>query len=492
MRRSTFVLALIAALAGGICQTAASQPPAPPVERGPAKQIADLVGAYHELGQFDGVVLVADHGQIVHRGAYGLANREWNVPHSLESRFEIASMTKPMTTIAILQLVDEGKVRLDAPVAEYLPAFRDAPGKQITIEQLLVHSSGLQQDIAFPDGDEVPPIVAKINADLVSLDEMVRLIAQRPLQFAPGTRFGYSSDGYAVLGAVIQQVTGKDYWNALAERVLQPAAMKATVPALDKPLVPNRVAGYRQTFDGIENGEHIGASPAGGLYSTVADLFAWERALAGDKLLSAPMKKRVFAVRDVITAYGWKTREELRQGRKVLVARTTGGLPGFLHVLERIPSEDRVIIALSNVRGPVLYVDRLVTGIHAVLDGKPAEVPRRSVAMAIGASSSAGAAALALEIEQIAADTAHCYVDEGEINSLGYHLLNARHDAPGAVAVFAFNAARFPRSPNAHDSLGEAQLAAGDRASAILSYRKVLELDPGNANATKVLERLEH
>jgi CubicO group peptidase (beta-lactamase class C family) len=385
--------------------------------------------------------------------------------------------------------VDEGKVQLDAPAGRYVPAFRDGPGEGITIEQLLVHTSGLQQDIAFPDGHEVPPIVAKINADLVPLDELVRLIAQRPLRFLPGTGYSYSSDGYAVLGAIIEQVTQLDYWDALAERVVRRAGMTATVPALEKPIVPHRVAGYRQTFDGIENGEHIGVSPAGGLYSTVADLFAWERALTGDALMSPRAKERVFAARDVITAYGWKTREELRGGRKVLIARTTGGLPGFVHVLERIPSEDRVIITLCNVRGPFLTLDRLVSGIHTVLDGKQPEVPRPSAAIALAVSAAAGEAALSSELIRVT-DSARYYVDEGEINSAGYHLLNARRDVNGALAVFAFNVSMFPSSHNVYDSLGEAQLAAGQREAAIRSYRKVLELDPGNENATQVLERL--
>jgi CubicO group peptidase (beta-lactamase class C family) len=196
-----------------------------------AARIGELVGAYHELGQFDGVVLVADAGRIVYRGAFGLANREWERPHTLESRFEIASMTKPMTAIAILQLVDEGKLKLESRVADHVPYFRGTPGETITIEQLLVHRSGLQQDIAFADDPAGAAVAARINADQLSLDEMVKLIAARPLRFAPGTDYGYSSDAYAVLGAVIERITGKSYYDAIAERVLRKAGMTATAAA---------------------------------------------------------------------------------------------------------------------------------------------------------------------------------------------------------------------------------------------------------------------
>ena len=446
------------------------------------------MSAYHQLGQFDGVVLVADAGRVVYRDAFGLANREWQIAHTLDSRFEIASMTKPITAIAVLQLVDEGKLRLDSTVGESIPYFQTGPGAKITIEQLLVHRSGLQQDIAFADGAD--GVAARVNADELSLDEMVKLIAARPLRFAPGTDYAYSSDGYAVLGAVLERVTGKSYYNVIAERVLRKAGMTATVPAKLAPLVPRRVIGYQQTWDAVENGAHIGASPAGGFYSTVDDLFAWERALAGAALLSPQMKRLVFSMRDVITAYGWKTREATRHGRKVLIARTTGGLPGFVHVLERIPDENRVVIVLCNLRAPAYYLDRMVTGIHAVLDGEQPEAPRQSIAMVAAAALGRGAEALGRELDRMGADSAHFYADEGELNSLGYHALLQRHDPRSAVAVLAFNARRFPTSPNAYDSLGEAELAAGDREAAIRDYRKVLELDPKNVNAKQVLERI--
>jgi CubicO group peptidase (beta-lactamase class C family) len=480
--------ALGCAGAGG--DRGASRATAPQAASGPAREIAALVAAYHDVDQFDGVVAVVDHGRVIYRGAAGLANREWRVPHTLESRFDIASMTKPMTAIVVLQLVDEGKLRLDAPVAEYVPAFRTAALRAITIEQLLRHRSGLQQDIAFADDPaDVSPTAAMVNADLLSLEEIVRLIAERPLRFAPGSDYGYSSDGYAVLGAAIEHVTGHSYWDELAARVLRPAGMTSTVPAFLTPIIPHRVDGYRVTFDRIENGEHIGPTPAGGLYAPVDDLIAWERALAGDTLMSARSKQLVFAVRTEITAYGWKTSEVERGGKPVLVARTTGGLPGFVHVLERIPSEGRAVMALCNVRGPASHLDQLVAGVHAILDGGIAEPPRRSVATE-AAAVTGGAAAITRELERMADAPDRYYVDEGELNRLGYHLLLVRRDPQAAIAVLGFNAVRFPSSPNVHDSLGEAYMAAGDKAAAIRSYEKVLELDPGNANATNMLERL--
>ena len=293
-----------------------------------AKRIDELLTLYHKYGQFNGVVLVGERGQIVYERAFGQANLEWGNPNTLDTKFEIASMTKPMTALLIMQLVEEGKIRLDGKVSDYVPYYPRETGAKITVDQLLNHTSGLQQDIAFSDNpSDVPPIITKINADLLSNDELVKLIAARPLRFEPGAGYGYSSDGYAVLGAIIEHVTGKSYWQALAERILKRAVMAETVPALLTPLVPQRASGYRQSFAGIENAMHIGATPAGGLYSTARDLHRWERALYGNSLASQRSKDLLFTLRKVITAYGWKTAEEEWAGKSAKFYARQAGFP---------------------------------------------------------------------------------------------------------------------------------------------------------------------
>jgi CubicO group peptidase (beta-lactamase class C family) len=461
--------------------------------------VADQIDAFlrraASFQQFNGVALVAKGNTILYEKAFGLANREWNVPNTVDSRFEIASMTKPMTAIAIMQLVEQGKVRLDGYVSDYLPFYPRETGGRITVDQLLTHTSGLQQDIAFADDPRnVPAIVPLVNADLISNDSLVKLIAQRPLRFAPGTSYGYSSDAYAVLGAIIEHVSGMPYWRALREMVLDRAGMTETTVALQPPIVPKRAYGYARTFSGYENAQHIGISPAGGLISSARDLYRFDRALTTDALVHSSSKERLFAVRPVITAYGWKTSEEQRpNGSRRRILRTTGGLPGFANLMVRIPSEDRVIILLSNTRDLIWRFDDFATAINHILDGEPYALPRQSVAEALGAAISAGSDSSRLDalFLRLRADTATYAIDEAEMNQLGYYLLGVLRVPRDAVQIFAMNVSAFPRSANTYDSLGEAYLAVGDTLRAIQNYRKSLALDPNNSNAAAVLKRIE-
>lgn len=444
--------------------------------------------------QFNGAILVVDRGREVYERAFGEASMEWPVPNTVDTRFEIASMTKPMTAIMILQLVQEGQVRLDANISEYLPFYPRETGSRITVDQLLNHTSGIQQDIAFSnDPNNVPAIIAAINADLLSNDSLVKLIAARPLRFEPGTSYGYSSDAYAVLGAIIERVTGQSYWQALRERVLDRAGMSETGVSLLRPLVQRRAAGYAQTFGGYENAPHIGVTPAGGLYSTLRDLHRFDQALYGESLVTERSKELLFALRPVITAYGWKTSEDtLPDGTRRRVLRTTGGLPGFAALMVRVPSARRTIIMLTNTRDIAWRLDDFAVAIGQILDELPYALPKRSAADTIAADAQSGksAAELGRRFDALRADSANFAVSEVELNGLGYYFLNARNAPARAIEIFQLNVRAFPRSANVYDSLGEAYLAHADTTLAVINYRRSLELDPSNRNAADILKRL--
>lgn len=461
-----------------------------PASAQPARgRIAALVERYQAAGQFNGSVLVAERGRVVFRGAVGFANLEWNVPNTVDTRFEIASMTKAMTAVLIMQLVEEGRIRLDGHVSDYVPFLTGESARAITVDQLLSHRSGLQQDIGFSDNGEMTPLIAMINADLLSNDELVRHIMERPLRFPPGTSFAYSSDGYAVLGAIIEHVTGRPYGEVLRERILDRAGMARTGVALLTPIVERRAQGYAEDFSGRRNAPHIGVTPAGYLYSTIDDLYAWERALTGDRLVNADSRRLLFAPRDVITAYGWKTSTEEWGGERHFVLRTTGGLPGFNNLMVRVPDRDRTIILLSNIRQPRFTPEDLARGINRILDGLPPELPRRSAALSLAHSGKTDAEELRLMLRQLAANAIY-RTDEAELNSLGYHYLGQRRNLAGAVAVFEETVRLHPQSWNAYDSLGEAYAAAGNRERALASYERSLALNPENTNARTVLARL--
>jgi CubicO group peptidase (beta-lactamase class C family) len=482
----------VIALAVSVPVTLASQN-APQRQQVPAAtRIRDFMGRAADYGQFNGAVLVVDSGRTVYEAAFGLANMELGAANTTATRFEIASMTKAMTAIAIMQLVQEGRVRLDGKISDYVPFYPRETGTRITVEQLLNHTSGIRQDIAFDEPSPGGGVVAAINGDVISNDSLVSLIARRPLRFEPGTNYGYSSDAYAVLGSIIEHVTGKPYWQALRERVLDRVGMTETGVSLLRPLVPGRAAGYAQSFDGFENAQHIGVTPAGGLYSTLGDLRRFDEALYGDTLVTARSKALLFGLRSVITAYGWKTSEDtLPNGLRRLVLRTTGGLPGFQALMVRVPDARRTIIFLSNVRTVVWRLDDFAIAIGRMLDGLPYYLPKRSAAEVIADAVRKGSAGVALEREFAAmrADSTQFAVVEPEMNRLGYHFLS-RGLTTSAIDVFRLNVGAFPRSANVYDSLGEAYLARGDTSLAVTNYRKSVELDPGNTNAVNILKRI--
>jgi tetratricopeptide (TPR) repeat protein len=237
---------------------------------------------------------------------------------------------------------------------------------------------------------------------------------------------------------------------------------------------------------------HIGATPAGGLYSTARDLHQWERALYGNSLASQRSKDRLFALRKVITAYGWKTAEEEWAGKRRKVLRTTGGLPGFANLLLRVPEEERVIILLSNIRGDVYRIDDIAAAVNRILDGAPYEMPKRSIAETLAPIiEHSGVTAALTEFRQMQARPDEYSLNESEMNRLGYYLLNTRKAVDASVAVFRLNVEAFPSSANAYDSLGEAYMVKGDKELAIRNYQRSLELNPQNTNAVEMLRKLQ-
>jgi len=320
----------------------------------------------------------------------------------------------------------------------------------------------------------------------------VKLIARRPLRFEPGTDYGYSSDAYAVLGAIVEHASGKPYWDAMRERIFDRTGMTETGVSRLAPLVRQRAGGYAQTFEGFENAPHIGVSPAGGLYSTLRDLRRFDQALYGDTLVNAESRALIFAPRSVITAYGWKTSADtLPSGATRRILRTSGGLPGFEALLVRMPDIHRTVIFLCNVRTMRSHLDDFAAAISRILDGRAYSLPKRSVAESLASMWRTGRKGIALEraFSAMHRDTARYDVNESEVNRFGYYLLS-RGAVTDAVQVFTMNVTAFPRSANVYDSLGEASLARGDTAAAITNYRRSLELDPRNTNASDVLKRL--
>jgi CubicO group peptidase (beta-lactamase class C family) len=239
--------------------------------------------------RFSGVVLVARDGKPLYSRADGLADRGLGVPNRIDTKFNLGSINKIFTSIVVHQLAAEGQLRLDGPLVEALPDYpnRDVAGR-VTLRQLLDHSSGLG-DFFNDRFDE------STRRRLRSLADYLPLFVDDPLEFEPGTARRYSNAGYLVLGLVIERATGRSYYDAVHERIFEPAGMRDTAWWAVDDVVPNRAVGYTQGREierdpTIELRSNVLALPArgssaGGGFSTASDLLRFAAALAGGRLL---------------------------------------------------------------------------------------------------------------------------------------------------------------------------------------------------------------
>jgi D-alanyl-D-alanine carboxypeptidase len=249
-----------------------------------------LLSSLAEQGKFSGTVLLARHGKPFFSKAYGLANREFGAPCTPETKFNLGSMNKFLTTIAIGQLAAAGKLSLDDTIRKWLPDYANAYADRVTIAQLVTHRSGMG-DMFTPRFAKIPPL------EIRSLEDYLPAFEKDPLQFEPGERQQYSNAGFIVLGLIVQKASGENYFDYVKRHVLAPADMQSTASYEVDEIVPGRAEGY--TLDGPPGPDgkpmprravftHPGrGSSAGGGYSTAADLLKLDRALRDGKLLSA-------------------------------------------------------------------------------------------------------------------------------------------------------------------------------------------------------------
>lgn len=208
--------------------------------------------------KFAGVVLVAKNGRTIFRKAYGMSDKSKGTPNRIETKFNLASMNKMFTSLAIAQLAEQGKLSYRDPVRKFLPDFpNQSAAEKITIHHLLTHTSGLAD---YFDKKEYQDAKKAAGGKLNSYKDVLPFFASDPLLFEPGEKWDYSNAGFNVLGVIIEKASGQSYYDYVKDHILRPSGMKSTIP---------------------EEG-----SPAGGALSTAEDLLKFERAFRKNKLLS--------------------------------------------------------------------------------------------------------------------------------------------------------------------------------------------------------------
>lgn len=293
----------------------------------------DYVGAYIRNGDFSGSILVAKGETIIFRKSYGLANAEWDIPNSEKTKYHIASVTKTFTAAAVVLLEQQGKLKLSDPLSKYVPGYLN--GDRITIEQMLVHSSGL------PDFYSLPEYPTR-KYQRVTLPGLIDWVKTKPLDFLPGSKTSYSNTGYGFLAYIVEQVSGKPYDQFVSQEILKPAGMNDTGTFADESIIRDRASGYQPALgkSGVRNAPFYDKTiltGSGSLYSTTGDLYAWCRAL---------QNKRFFDINKLPYPYGWGTRETKTKHRYL---EQSGRDPGFASHVALFPDDGVVVVILGNL-----------------------------------------------------------------------------------------------------------------------------------------------
>lgn len=335
-----------------LASTASAQSP---TRRAITARLDSVVSAFSRAGDFSGVVLVADHGRVVYRTARGLADREWNVPISPDAVFRIGSTTKQFTAMLVLTLVEDGHLRLDGHISDYLADYPRAQGERITIRQLLSHTSGIPEYVSRDSFFTKYAPAPNTPTDLMARFSLL------PLDFEPGAQWDYSNSNYVVLGAIIERVTGKPYADVLQDRIAGPLHL-ASLAVDDGAVIPHRAVGYFHFGPSYQQEAHVDPSSAFGagfLRITAADLLRWEQSLyhggvLRDSALAAQMFTPVIETGTPLGGYGFGyfIGKQKLGGKEVLVEQHGGTISAFVTGLWRMPDDHRTVIVLSNLRSP--------------------------------------------------------------------------------------------------------------------------------------------
>jgi CubicO group peptidase (beta-lactamase class C family) len=330
-----------------------------------ASQLEAYLKPFAETGNFMGAVLVARKGRVLFRHAYGMANYELQVPNSPATRFHIASVSKPFTAIAILQLEEQGRLSVSDPVARFIPDFPN--GDRIKLEHLLTHTSGIHNVNDLPDYDT-------FARSPHTVEQLVAKFSNLPLDFEPGSDYHYSNSNYNLLALILEKMSGESYGDYVRKHILDPAGMQNTGhngEALQ--LISLAASGYEPAgINSYEKAPYLDWSNKtgnGSLYSTVDDLYQFDRALNTDTLLKAATRQRYF-VEGRGNRFGWFNRK--RGARRVM--SSNGRSPGFTAQLDRFPDDDVTVIVLSNSYATVSQ-DPIAAGLAAIVFGEQPEKP---------------------------------------------------------------------------------------------------------------------
>lgn len=309
----------------------------------------DYMNNQTELGHFSGSILIAKQGKVILNKGYGMANLEHAIPNTPQTKFRLGSTSKPFTALAILQLQEQGLLSIHDSIDRFLPDYPN--GHKITLHHILTHTSGIPNFTQLPDYAEFKGVYSRP-------ENTVKRFKNHPLDFAPGDQFKYSNSGYVLLAHIVEHISKEAFGDFLHKHIFEPLNMLHSACDNHKTILKNRASGYEVENHKVVNCEFIDMSiptGGGGIYSTVEDLYLFDRGLYTNNIISTAsldLMHNSYVTAPQYSAsygYGWFiTDDHFKDASRKRIGHG-GGIYGFKSEFNRYVDEDVVVIVLSNL-----------------------------------------------------------------------------------------------------------------------------------------------
>jgi CubicO group peptidase (beta-lactamase class C family) len=332
MRKFILTLIFISVSGAGIAQNLAAD-------------VDALLSTQYKAGEPGAVVLISKSGKPVYKKAFGMADLENNVPMRTENVFEIGSITKQFTAVAILMLMEQGKLSLEDPVTKFIESY-PMNDHMITIHHLLTHTSGIKSYTGMERW-------TKLWRNDMTPSDMIDLFKNEPMEFAPGEKWNYNNSGYFLLGYIIEKASGMSYPEYLQKNIFTPLDLKNTYYGSKSRVIANRAQGYQREGTAFVNAEYLSLTQpyaAGSIMSTVEDLLIWNNAVQSNKIVKKETIQKAFTNyklkngKPLNYGYGWGLNEI--NGSPTI--EHSGGIFGYSTNAIYLPKEDVFVVAYSN------------------------------------------------------------------------------------------------------------------------------------------------
>lgn len=430
---------------------------------------------------FSGSVLIVQNDKPVYDKSIGLADVEKNINNTTNTKFSLGSITKIFTKTIILQFIEEGKIKAEEKIITYLPGFTDERAAEITIEQLMEHTSGLGDYAGVPGWDMA-------SEEINNITQLLAHIQKQPMLFKPGSNVQYSNSGYAILAALIEKITGRKLGEIYKEKIFDKLSMSNTGFAELNRDLPGKAIGYLTNFIGAKRNnlefKEMGAGD-GGLYSTTGDLWRFAQSVMDDnKLLKDESKLKLF--NSPLFPVHYADWIECKAKGRLSIA---GGAPGVSAVMGINMEKNYFFAVLSNYdEGSAEIVAQRIAAILNDRELLPLPLPPARFIYSL--IKEKGPANFMTNYKEELKKANIELEDDMILLSVGQKLLEEKNTEE-ALALYSVYTKEFPNIVVAWNDMGEAYLLKADKTNAKKCFEQALKLRPGSPRAQKMLKELQ-